>query len=246
MLDSNPFTITFDHQHRATAIQVDANEDPARVLTALDLPPYQGVIVVHGGADNMAEELVNTVRRFVVAGLGPLAQQRDLLIVDGGTHTGTSQVMGEARQEIGGTYPLIGVLPHHFASYPGGPAPEERQRILLNPSHSHFVFVSGDEFGVESPLLVGLLRAARRPGVALIINGGEIVLKEVIQHAHEGNLLVTLNKSGRIADRLADCASAERRSLPVGTRLWVVDIDAPDQCVALLNMLLDRPAYSPH
>jgi hypothetical protein len=235
--------ILFEDQPAATAVRVRPDEDPTRVLAALDLPCYDGIIVVHGGASKMEEELVNAVRGFVVAGLAPLAEQRNLLIVDGGTHSGSSQLMGDARQAIGGTYPLLGVVPDRFVSYPGGPEPEEG-RIPLNPAHSHFVFVAGDEFGAESRLLVGLLRASDKPGLALIINGGEIVLKEVVAHVDQGNMLVALNGSGRIADRLADPSSEERRALPPHARLWVVDINAPEQCVTLLNTLLDTSAFS--
>jgi hypothetical protein len=236
-------SIPFDNQPAATAVLVRADEDPARALAALALPRYDGIVVVHGGASNMEEDLIRAVQGFVVAGLAPLAEERHLLVVDGGTHSGASQLMGDARREIGGTYPLLGVVPYRSVSYPGGPAPDN-ERIPLNPSHSHFIFVTGEEFGVESELLVGLLRASGKPGVVLIINGGEIVLKEVIAHVKQGNMLMTLKGSGRTADRLADPTSEERRALPAHARLWVVDIHAPEQCVTLLKTLLDTSAFS--
>jgi len=232
--------IRFDEEHTATAVRVGAHEPPARVLAVLDLPPYEGIIVVHGGAGNMEPDLIDAVRAFVIAGLAPFAQARHILIVDGGTQTGVSRVMGDARQHIRGTYPLLGVVPHRYVIYPGGP-PLDGERIPLNPSHTHFIFVEGDEFGVESELLVGLLRASGKPGLALIINGGDIVLKEVMAHVAQGNALVTVRGSGRIADRLADSTSEERAALPPGARLHLADLSAPQDFARLLARLLAGP-----
>jgi hypothetical protein len=240
MTEFTTLTITFNSQQAARAVLVSSDEDPARALAVLNLPPFDGIIVVHGGASKMEEDLVTAVRRFVVAGLAPLAQERRLLIVDGGTHIGASQLMGEARQQTGGSYPLLGVVPYRFASYPGGPA-AENERVPLSPDHSHFIFVTGMEFGVESRLLVGLLRASGKPGVALIINGGDIVLKEVLTHAEQGNRIVTLAGSGRIADCLADPARRNECNLPTNARLWVVNVNAPEQAATLLKSLLDSP-----
>jgi hypothetical protein len=230
-------SIHFDREHTATAVRVEAHESPARALAVLDLPPYEGIIVVHGGAGNMEVELIGAVRAFVVAGLAPFAQAQHILIVDGGTQTGVSRLMGDARQEIGGTYPLLGVVPHRYVIYPGGPA-FDGERIPLNPSHTHFIFVEGDEFGAESELLVGLLRASAKPGLALIINGGDIVLKEVMAHVAQGNCLVTVRGSGRIADKLADPASEECADLPSGARLHITDLGAPQDFARLLARLL--------
>ena len=243
MSEITRFKISFNAENSATAIHVNADEDPARALAALDLPPYEGIVVVHGGAGKMEDNLVRAVQDFVVAGLAPLAEERRLLVVDGGTQSGTAQLMGEARQAIGGTYPLLGVVPRNFVSYPGGPPPDETH-IPLNDAHSHFILVAGEAFGAESALLVGLLRASGKPGLAMVVNGGEIVLNEVSSHVEQGNLLVTLNGSGRIADQLADPTSEERRSLPAGARVWVVDIGTPGPCVFLLRALLDRTAFS--
>ncbi|HVO70882.1 MAG TPA: hypothetical protein VMT24_12600 [Aggregatilineaceae bacterium] len=237
MGDETRISIRFDAEHTATAIRAGPYEPPPRVLAALSLPPYNGIIVVHGGAGNMEVELIDAVRAFVIAGLAPFAQARHILIVDGGTQTGVSRVMGDARQEIEGTYPLLGVVPYRYVVYPGGPT-LDGERIPLNPSHTHFIFVEGDEFGAESELLVGLLRTSGKPGLALIINGGDIVLKEVMAHVAQGNTLVTVRGSGRIADKLSDPASEERAALPPGARLYVADLGAPQDFAALLARLL--------
>jgi len=237
MANDARISIRFDGEHTATAVRAGVHESPAGVLTALGLPPHDGIIVVHGGAANMEIELIGPVRAFLIAGLAPLAQTRHVLIVDGGTQIGVPRVMGDARDHIKGTYPLLGVVPHRRVVYPGGPV-LDGERIPLNPSHSHFIFVEGDEFGVESELLVGLLRASGKPGLALIVNGGDIVLKEVMAHVQQGNALVTVRGSGRIADKLADPSSEERAALPPAAHLYIADLSAPHDFARLLARLL--------
>ncbi len=229
-----PFTIRFDEQRSARAIHVPATYPPAQALAALDLPPYTGTVVVHGGAGGMALDLLDTVRHFLVTALVPLAQKQRLLVIDGATQSGVARILGEACQQFGSSFPLLGVTPHRFALYPGGP-PLDEQRIALNPSHTHLIFVDGDDFGSESPMITGLLQASGKPGIALVINGGQIVLNEVKRHAALGNPIVTVRGTGRTADKLADRTSEEYRALPGSTQLYTVDLAQPD---ALSNLLL--------
>ena len=233
---SEPFTISFDTTHHAQALYAKPDIPPAEVLAALDLPPYRHLIVVHGGAGNMAPELVGAVQEFLLRGLVPLAEQDHILVADGGTDVGVMHALGAAREQARATFPLLGVAPHRFVRFPGSPTDGERE--ALNPAHTHFVLVDGDDFGVESALLVGLLRASRRTGFALVINGGGIVFDEVKRHAAQGNPIVTVCGSGRVADELADPNSERRRELPPDVRLYVADLHSPQAFMAQAYRLL--------
>ncbi len=229
-------TIQFDATHRAQAVYVQPNTPPEAVLAALELPPYRHLIAVHGGAGNMATELVGAVQAFLAQGLVPLAEQEHILVADGGTDVGVMHALGAAREQTRATFPLVGVAPHRFVRFPGSPTDGERE--ALNPAHTHFVLVEGDDFGVESALLVGLLRASRRTGFALVINGGGIVFDEVQRHAAQGNTIVTVRGSGRVADELADPHSERRQQLPPDARLYVADLHRPQTFMALAHRLL--------
>jgi hypothetical protein len=233
------FHIPFHAGAIAKAIRVPPDINPARALDALRLPPFRGVIVMHGGAGGMSSEDVRIVRQALVAGLAPVAQRDRLLVIDGGTRAGAMQAMGDARIAVGGTYPLLGVCPAGAVSYPGGPAPSE-EHAPLDAGHTHFLLVEGDAFGVESALLVGLLRASGKPGVALIVNGGDIVEQELEIHLKGGSPVVVLGGSGRLADRLADPASEARAALPAAAHLDTIDVTAPDDLRARLARLLDQ------
>lgn len=237
MLDTTHVSIHFDAQQVAEAICVAPDAPPAQVLAALHLPPTHGVIVIHGGAGGMEATLIDQVRRFLIASVAPFAEQHRILVLDGGTRAGVTQAMGEARANIGGTFPLVGVCPRRFAAFPGGPALNQ-DRYPLEPSHSHFVLVEGDQFGVESDLLVGMLQATEQPGLALIINGGTVVAEEISAHAQIGNTLVTVRGSGRAADELADPNSERRAALPPDAHIEIANLQAPGIFRRLLGRLL--------
>ncbi len=237
MAEPTRIPIQFDAQRRVPALLVDADAAPADVLAALDLPPYAGIVVVHGGASGMDLELFQSISRFLVEGLAPVAEARHLLVADGGTDVGVYRMLGAARQSRGGTFPLLGVAPLHFVTYPDCPTVGD-ECVPLNPAHSHFALVREGGFGTESDLLVGLLKAAPRQGVALAINGGDIVMKEMLAHARQGNPLITVRGSGRVADLLANPTSLESQQLPPGTQLHVADIDAPATFARMLTRLL--------
>lgn len=232
-----PIRIPFDDQHRAQAIRVPPDIAPAQALNALQLPPFHAAVTVHGGAGNMEVTLYDAVRELLLKGLAPLAEAHQWLIADGATDTGIAHLLGATRAAVGGTYPLVGIMPHQRARYPGGPE-NGTERLALNPQHSHFIFVEGEDFGIESELFVGIVQASGVPGVALVINGGEIVYDEVKRHAAQGNTLVVVRGSGRIADKLADPDSDEFRALPGTPRLHIIDIDQPEALADLLQTLL--------
>lgn len=238
MDDPAHFSISLEAGRSARAVRASAG-DPARgVLEALELPVHSGVIVMHGGAQ-LDAELREAITQALVEGVAPLAEREQMVVADGGTYAGTMAAMGEARRRTGGTYPLVGVCPYDAVTYLGGPVPAEG-RYALDPWHTHFVFVEGGAFGVESELLVGLAGANAAPGIALIVNGGDIVCKEAQMHAARGTPIVVVRGSGRMADRLADPHSDERHLLPPDARLEVVDLADPAGLAAALERLAAR------
>jgi len=236
MPDRAPVTISFSAAATARAVCVAPDASPQETVAALALPPFNGVMVVHGGAARMEDAVKDEVQRFADQTLAPFAQSHSLLVVDGGTDVGVPAILGQARQRINGTFPLMGVVPCRRALYPGGP-PADDLRIALNPAHSHFVLVEGDDFGVEV-LVDGRVGGGAQSGPGAGDHGGEIVLREIQAQAARGSTLVTVRGSGRIADELADPNSATRRGLPPGARLYVADLSAPAAAVALLERLM--------
>ncbi|WP_119068568.1 hypothetical protein [Aggregatilinea lenta] len=236
MQEAARFTISLGEGRTADAIRVDASASPGAALAALDLPPHDGVVVLHGGAQP-DPALTARITDLLAEGLALLAEHQRLIVADGGTDAGAFAAMGEARRRTDGSWSLIGVCPTDSVTYAGGPAPAE-DRYPLEPHHSHFILVDGGGFGVESELLVGLATAGSQPGVALIVNGGEIVAREAQMHAVRGTPLIVVRGSGRTADELADPSSALSEQLPPIAHLDVVDLDDPAALAAALTRLL--------
>lgn len=235
MQDVARFAVSLEDGRTAAAIRVGASISPGAALAALELPAYSGVIAMHGGA-SLDDALTAHIAHYLAAGLASLAEHYRWLVADGGTNAGTFAAMGEARRRVGGTWPLVGVCPYDSVTYADGPAPAE-DRYPLEPNHSHFIFVDGGGFGVESELLVGLADAAPS-GVALIINGGEIVAREAQIHALHGKPLIVVRGSGRSADELADPSSEMSRLMLPTARFEVVDLDDPASLASALTRFL--------
>jgi hypothetical protein len=155
---------------------------------------------------------MRTTRSSIEDGLSRFAEEHNVVIVDGGTTAGVMGLLGFARQRRKYHFPLVGVAPEARVEYPGHTPPSVQAE--LDPNHSHFALVDGEDFGVESDLLAALGWAVadqgRTPILGVVINGGDIVKQEAHARA-TGTLrfpLLTLDGSGRFADELAAAARA--------------------------------------
>jgi len=166
-------------------------------LAELQLPRASPVLVLIGGADGLDEPGLARLRPFFDDALAPLAGALDACVVDGGTSAGVMDLMGRARAELGGTFPLVGVAAEGTVTPTGTAA--------LEPNHSHVVLVPGTGWGDESPWLADVASqlADQSPSVTVLVNGGEIALDDVNRSVEAGRPVLVLDGSGRVADELA-------------------------------------------
>ncbi|NEO30823.1 MAG: hypothetical protein F6K36_10395 [Symploca sp. SIO3C6] len=195
--------LTFKNQKTALALQINESVDLSTVLDQMELQCTHPVIVVVGGASLMSDESLARLRLLFVEVIAPLAQQLGAFVVDGGTDAGVMRMMGQARAEIGGTFPLIGIAPVDKIALPGCPHSPVAD-TLLEPNHTHFVLIPGDSWGDESPWLsrVATALAKGAPSVTILVNGGEIALLDVSENVKAGRQVVVLAGSGRLADEI--------------------------------------------
>ena len=138
-------TLVFPDQHKALAVLPSASDTTAEIVAALALAPYQAVILLIGGADNMDGTLRAALTQLFSRGIAVTAADSNAIILDGGTKAGVMSLMGEAVADRGYRSPLIGVAPLGAISFPGGPD----MGVELEPNHSHFVLPEGKEWGSE-------------------------------------------------------------------------------------------------
>jgi len=199
----SPFDVALPDGATADAIVVRRFDELPAALSRLGLDKSH-VLVVVGGAGGMTGDDYSRLQPLFVEVLAPLAQSLDATVIDGGTDAGVIRWMGEARSEISGTFPLIGVAAVGTVVLPG------RADVLPHAAvpashHTHFLLVPGDRWGDESPWLAraaGLLSAGFG-SVTVVINGGETTWWDVFYSVRERRPTLVATGSGRTADQLA-------------------------------------------
>ncbi|USR91682.1 hypothetical protein NEA10_02850 [Phormidium yuhuli AB48] len=203
---------SFKNQHCATGSQINQWSELPQLPYHLGLPTGRPVLVIVGGASKMEVAALSRLQRVFTEIIAPLAQRLNATVIDGGTDCGVMQLMGRARHQIAGTFPLIGVCAIGTVILPDGSPPPSDEAAELEPHHSHFVLVPGDDWGMESPWLAKLATefAEEAPHGTLVSNGGEITWQDVHCSVAEQRLTWVFEGSGRTADLLAAALRGEK------------------------------------
>lgn len=229
--------LNFPNGQTAQAVQVQDPEGMATVFEVLELPVARPVLVIVGGASNLIPQDFDRLRQLFVESLAPLAQELNMVVVDGGTDAGVIKLMGEARASIQGTFPLVGIAPFNKIHYPHQPLPDT---YPLEPHHTHFILTPGAKWGDESPWIAKIASQISypAPSLTILINGGNVSLIDVQESIWEGRLVYVVEGTGRLADEIAAAlhhpGQAVREALsPViqsglaGERLALFDLSKP-------------------
>ena len=241
MTHLKPFTITFPQAGRtAHALRAPNGITAEQALNLLGLTDYSGCIVLHGGAAGMSLAKQDAVRALLRDALVPFAEEYQMLVAFGGTRAGAMAALGDAYRTSGATFPLVGLCPINVVSYPGHPAERHTPirpifanrlgtpaRYPLDPAYTHFILLEDGDFGVESRMMVEILGAFGKPGISLVINGGQITRDEVTRQLHRGRAVIVIAGSGRAADDLLDAGTNLRRRQPTDAAIITVQIDDP-------------------
>jgi hypothetical protein len=196
------------------AVYVEARANPRDVLGYLGLSTEPRLsMFITGGASRMSDEDKALTRSLFEQAIAPFAQQYNIAVIDGGTRSGVIEMMATARHKGGHTFPLIGIAPYARIAYPGRPEKEDTHELC--PGHSHFVFVTGDDYGAESEMIVNMAHVLaggirdqagrKREAVGLVVNGGKITRQEAFMATSKyiDMPLIVMEGSGRFADELA-------------------------------------------
>ncbi len=193
-----PTGVTARRVHVADGV---AGEELVRML---DLPPPRGTVILNGSTAALGREERARLAHLIVDGVAALVSAEGLTVVTGATDAGIFSLLGPA---MGGRQaPLVGVAPEALVSWPG-----MRSRAgftdlePLEPHHSHFVLVRGEEWGDETATMMELAQALGRtaPSVAVLCGGGTVARAEALAHVRADRPLVVVAGSGRFADEIA-------------------------------------------
>lgn len=196
--------VHFPNGHSAQVLSLSDQTTSLEALDRMGLPLAQPTLVIIGGASLMSDESIERLQTIFDQVFAPLAQSLGLTVLDGGTDTGVIHMMGQARRTTGGSFPLIGVVPQGKARLPSDRHRDE-SRHDLEPNHTHFFLIPGDEWGSESPWLAELASqiSVDHPALTILVNGGKIALIDLKENLAAGRSAIVLSGSGRLADSIA-------------------------------------------
>ncbi len=208
------FKIAFETGQTAQALRVQPQKDLTSALSAMNLSEHRPVLVVIGGASQISQADFLRLECLFVEVLAPLAQELSLIVADGGTDTGVMHLMGKARNQINGAFPLIGVAPINLVQLPNQDHPSANA-ASLEPHHTHFFLVPGSEWGDESPWLAQIASAlaGKYRSISVLVNGGAIALVDATENVKVKHPLIVIGGSGRLADEIAASISHPEKEM---------------------------------
>ncbi|NES80883.1 MAG: hypothetical protein F6K10_05470 [Moorea sp. SIO2B7] len=200
----------FENYSTGKAIQVNDFSELSDSFQNLELDVSRPTIVIVGGASKISKEEMNHLQKFFLKVIAPLAESLDAVVVDGGTDAGIMRLIGQAHTKIRATFPLIGVAAIGTVHLPDTPN-YNPDSAPLEPNHTHFLLVPGSNWGDECPWIsrTANILSEGYSSVTLVINGGEITWQDILYSIEAKRPIITLEGSGRTADKLAAAVRGE-------------------------------------
>ncbi len=205
-------TIVFENSNKALAVVPPGGTGAKEIAKALNITQPKAVLLIIGGADKLDEKVTSRLIQLFGRGIARAAVEVNALIIDGGTESGVMKMMGQGVADRGYQSTLIGVAPHGLVKYPGG---EGGGDTPLDPNHSHFVLIEGNDWGDETGTIFKLVNWFKddAPTVVLLAGGGNVTRHEALQAVRKNLPLIVVEGSGGVADEIASAWKA-RPGLP--------------------------------
>lgn len=236
---TSTFPIRFDGAHLTTGVRLERTSEVPAGLAALGLDAPRPVVVLIGGAGGLDDRDIHRLRPLFT-GLVDAIVRYGAATLDGGTLSGVMRLVGDAYDDAAAATPLVGVAAIGTVTLPGGTPPRD-DAAPLEPHHTHFVLVPGDDWGAEASWIASIatVLAGTMPSATVLVNGGEVAYRDVERSLGEGRPVLTVEGSGRTADELATSLRGEPAD-PRAVRLaasGLVEAVPPDNPTALGQML---------
>ena len=188
--------ISFKGKHTAKAAYLSDNTDIDKAIEELQIPHPKTVIVLVGGAGGIGW-LDKFPMRKAVGIVARLAEETHSVVIDGGTQAGIMTEIGKQRKRNKFSFPLIGVV---FDSL----LMKEEPQSVLDPNHTHFIFIPGSDWGDESVWISKIATniAGAKKSITILVNGGTISRQDVENSLMENRPTFVMRGTGRLADEI--------------------------------------------
>jgi hypothetical protein len=178
------------------AVNLTEEKQIPEALTQLEIPHPNSVIVLVGGASGIGW-LDTFPMRKAIRVIARLADETGCVVVDGGTQAGIMKEVGKQRKQNKFSFPLIGVV---FDSL----LMQEEPESILDPNHTHFFLVPGENWGDESAWIskIATVIAGEKKSITILVNGGNISKTDVEYSLLENRPAFVMRGTGRMADEI--------------------------------------------
>jgi SLOG in TRPM, prokaryote len=178
------------------AANISDTSEIQRALDQLEIPHPNSVIVLVGGASGIGWLDMFPMRKAVGI-IARLAEETQSVVIDGGTQAGIMTEIGKQRKHKGYSFPLIGVVFDNLIV-------KEEAASILDPNHTHFFLIPGDNWGDESSWIsrIATAIAGNHKSITVLINGGKISRQDVEYSLLENRPTFVIRGTGRLADEI--------------------------------------------
>jgi hypothetical protein len=178
------------------AINISENNEIPGALNELGIPHPKTVIVLVGGASGIGL-LDKLPMRKAISIVAKLAEETQSIVLDGGTQAGIMKELGQQRINNRFSFPLIGVVFDKLIM-------KEDPSSILDPNHTHFFLIPGDDWGDESAWIskIATSIAGDKKSITILVNGGNISRTDVEYSLLENRPVFIMRGTGRLADEI--------------------------------------------
>jgi hypothetical protein len=178
----------------ARAAYISTETEVGEAIKELRIPRPTSVIVLVGGAGGITALDESAVRKAVMI-VARLAEETGSVVIDGGTQAGIMTEIGSQRKQKRFSFPLVGVVVESLTKEP---------QSILDPNHTHFFLVPGDDWGDESSWISGIATkiAGDKKSITVLVNGGRISRTDVNHSLVENRPAFVMRGTGRMADEI--------------------------------------------
>ncbi len=188
--------LSLKHGITVPAVHITADKEIPQALTKLAIPYPKRVIVLVGGAGG-----IGWLDKFpmwkAIRIVARLAEETQSAVIDGGTQAGIMTAIGSQRKRNRFSFPLLGVV---FDSLLMSKKPQD----ILDPNHTHFVFIPGSNWGDESVWIskIATALAGDQKSITILVNGGNISRADVEYSLLANRPTFVMRGTGRMADEI--------------------------------------------
>lgn len=224
-------TLSFSDSHQAIALYVPKNTAISEIIETLVVHNQtkisrfiqyflqrqpvnefssHPVIVLNGGTAQLAPDLQQKLAVVLQEGLAQIVAKEKFTLITGGTDAGIFSLLGDGLNQWGIRAPCIGVcvaakviwLSQHTV---------DKERVPLEPHHSHFLLVEGESWGDELKIMSELADylSSASALITIFAGGGEMTLREMQNAVEKDRQMILLNGSGRITDQVLAASRGE-------------------------------------